>query len=185
MSARPTEEVSQLERQYGNGGEPQLLDVIDIPVIRHRSKDHQKENWLLNPRMRWSQVGQFDRNNLPRLVDADSPLWPNSLNGLTDRVPQYVTPYLQDSLRFINVDSLRVGVSSPFRPSANAVPNLRGHFQYSGQVYSLRITDPDFEARAAGLAYGDYMFGEMYLTISLGEPFHGYAFKLIAGLIRA
>ena len=188
VSARPTEEVSQLERQYGkygNGGEPQILNVIDIPVISHRPKDHQRENWLLNPRIRWSQIGQFDSNDLSGLVDADLPLWPDSLSGLSDRVPQYVTPYLRDSLRFIKVDSLRITVSPPFGSSADAAPNLRGRFQYSGQDYSLRITDPDVEARAMGLAYQDYEVGERYLTISLGEPFQGYAFKLIAGLIKA
>ena len=184
VGARPTEEVSQLERQYENGGEPQPLDVIDIPIIRHQPKDHQRENWLLNPRVRWAKAGQLDHNMLPRLVDADSPLWANSQRGLSDRVPQYVTPYLQDSLRFIRVDSLRVAVSPPFRHSANAVPTLRGHFQYSGQDYSLRITDPDAEARSTRLAYQDYTVGERYLTISLGEPFQGYAFKLIAALIR-
>ena len=176
VSARPTEEVSQLERQYENGGEPQLLEVIDIPVIGNQPKDHQRENWLLNPRVRWVKVGQFAHNVLPGLVDADSPLWSDSLKGLSDRVPEYVTPFLQDSLRFTMVNSLRVTVSPPFRSSSDTVPSLRGHFCHNGQSYSLRIIDPDVEARATGLAYQDYTVGERYLTISLGEPFQGYAF---------
>ena len=30
---------------------------------------------------------------------------------------------------------------------------------------------------------GDYPIGESYLTVSLGEPFEGYSYKLIAAVI--
>ena len=53
VSDRPGEEVSQIERQYENGGGPQLLDVIDIPLRLALPKNHQQENWLLDPDRRW------------------------------------------------------------------------------------------------------------------------------------
>ena len=57
VSARPSEEVSELERRYQDGGEPQLLDIIDVPLIEARPIYYQQENWLLDPQHRWQKVG--------------------------------------------------------------------------------------------------------------------------------
>lgn len=49
ISARPSEEVSEDERQYEDGSDPCVLDVIDIPLIRRQPHACQTENWLLDP----------------------------------------------------------------------------------------------------------------------------------------
>ena len=62
---------------------------------------------------------------------------------------------------------------------------LRRSFQYNGHMYSLRITDPISESRAEKLGSGVIPIDdERFLTISLGEPFEGFAYKLIAAIIR-
>ena len=61
---------------------------------------------------------------------------------------------------------------------------MRGHFHYNGADYRLRITDADSENGAIDLPYGEYPVGERYLTISLGGAFEGYAYKLIAAIIK-
>ena len=48
VSDRKTQEVSEYERQYKNGSDPKVLDIIEIPVIQRQPKDYQTENWLLN-----------------------------------------------------------------------------------------------------------------------------------------
>ncbi len=185
VSARPNEEVSESERQYENGDEPRLLDIIDVPLLRMTPTGYQQENWLLDPSRRWERVQRFDVSALDQLVDPIDVLWMDghsSGSGSNDRIPLDDTISLNDSLRMIKVEALQVTVSPPDREGGS--PVLRGSFRYSTSDYSLRITDPEVEMRAAQLAYRDYTVGERCLTISLGEPFQGYTYKLIAGIIR-
>ena len=86
-------------------------------------------------------------------------------------------------MRLIQVDYLTVVVSEPARASAN-YPILRGRFSYHGDEYCFRITDPESESGSVDLAYGEYRVGDRFLTVSLGEPFEGNAYKLIAAIIK-
>ena len=53
ISARDGGAVSERERRYEDGSDPQVLDVMDVPVLQRRSEDYQTENWLLDPKRRW------------------------------------------------------------------------------------------------------------------------------------
>ena len=186
VSAREDEEVSPQERCYADGGDPQVLDVIDVPLLNPRPKTYQRENWLLDPGRRWAKVTRVAWNDLQTMIDRDEPLWTNgdsTRSGHNDRVPLAETAVIKDSLRLIRVDTLTVTVSEPSRPSAD-FPILRGSFRYHGDDYCFRITDPESESGALNLPYGEYRVGERYLTVSLGEPFEGHAYKLIATIIK-
>ena len=186
ISARESEEVSEDERQYEDGNDPCVLDIIDVPVISPRPKSYQQENWLLDGKRRWIKVNRVGEKALPIFMDADEDLWINgysSNRGLNDRIPFSDANRLNASLRLIKVSSLQVNVSEPYK-STSTYPELRGYFSYNRSNYSLRITDPDVESRAKELDYGDYSIGERFLTISLAEPFEGYSYKLIAAVIE-
>lgn len=77
MSPREHEEVALEEQRYENGEVPQLLDIIDIPLVAPRPRLHRPENWLLNPNFYWNKVGRFEVNRLPSLLDAQGSLWIN------------------------------------------------------------------------------------------------------------
>lgn len=186
VSARDDEEVSPRERCYADGGDPQVLDVIDVPLLSPRPKTYQRENWLLDPNHRWAKVGQATWNDLRSMTDRDEPLWINGHStrvGQNDRIPLAETAAISNSLRLIKVEALTVTVSEPSRPSAD-FPMLRGSFNYLGDEYRFRITDPESESGSLNLSYGDYSVGERYLVVSLGEPFEGHAYKLIATIIK-
>ena len=186
VSARDDEEVSAQERSYADGGDPKILDVIDVPLLGHKPKTYQRENWLLDPNRRWAKVGSVEWDDLPAMSDRNGPLWINghsTLAGQNDRVPLDDTTYIDDSLRLIRVDALTVTVSEPLRPSAD-YPILRGSFDYHGEEYCFRITDPESESGSVEVPYGEYTVGERHLTVSLSEPFEGHAYKLIATIIR-
>ena len=186
VSNREDEEVSRRERCYADSGDPRILDIIDVPLLGQRPKSYQRENWLLNPTLRWTRIGSVTWDTLHSMTDSDQPLWLNgysTANGNNDRVPIADADGLGDSLRLIKVDALTVTVSEPLRPSAD-YPILRGSFSYCGDDYCFRITDPTSESGSVNLDYGDYRVGERYLCVSLGEPFEGYAYKLIATIIK-
>lgn len=131
-------------------------------------------------RIRW--------DDLPKWIAPDAPLWINghsSRDGVNDRVPIAETNRLSDSLRLIKVDELPVSVQPP-KPGKTR-PVLRGSFRYNGIDSRLKITDTNAErkSRDMGLSCGEYAVGQRYLTISLGEPFEGYCYKLIAVIIKA
>jgi Dual OB-containing domain len=60
VSDREHEEVSEYERQYEDGSDPRILDIIDVPLIAPRASPHQPENWLLDPGMYWRKLESLD-----------------------------------------------------------------------------------------------------------------------------
>ncbi len=56
-------------------------------------------------------------------------------------------------------------------------------FSLNGVQYSLAITDPAVERVYLASNNDAYNVGKAILCISLGEPYQGYAYKLIASVI--
>ena len=188
VSARPSEEVSEYERQYENGRDPRVLDVIDVPLLRPTPKDYQQENWLIDNQRYWVNVGRVSPADLDQLTDPTASLWLNnhsSYNGLNDRMPLEAARNLRESLRLIKLHGLTLLVSAPGANFGNFRRSVQGRFQYNGVAYWLRVTDPVYERRYLQQADGSYSVGECFLTISLGEPFQGHSYKLIAAIIPA
>ena len=46
------------------------------------------------------------------------------------------------------------------------------------------VTDPGYERTYLAKLDGAYEIGECYLTVSLGEPYEGACYKLIAAIIE-
>src|SRR5882762_9774133 len=90
VSAREHEEVSEYERQYQDGSDPRVLDIIDVPLLNAQAKGYQQENWLLDPDHYWSKTGRAGWGDLAHLADPVAPLWVNghsTYNGLNDTIP--------------------------------------------------------------------------------------------------
>ena len=187
VSAREKQEVSEWERQYEDGSDPCVLDVIDVPVLKAQPEDYQQENWLLDPDYYWQKIRSVTPNELTQLIDPVAPLWTNedsTKNGQNDRVPTRVAKSLNHSLRLIRVNDLELYVSRPGKDFGNNRRSVQGRFQHAGTDYWLRVTDPVYERQYLQKPEGHYPIEESFLTISLGEPWKGYAYKLIAAIIK-
>ena len=159
VSARPDQAVSENERLYVGGSEPQVLDVLDIPLQRWQPENHQRENWLLDPDNVWTRVGTVTWGSLEALVDPSAPLWLNGFGSSTspnDRVPvdkthdldnalrsgwrpftiqqwkSYLDSSIAHSLRLIRVSDMRLQV---FQTSTGR--RVRGIFSYRSSQYRL------------------------------------------------
>lgn len=185
VSSRLKEAVSEYERQYEDGRDPRVLDIIEVPLLEHRPKSYQSENWLLDRSQRWRKTGRVSLGEIGSFVDPISSLWINddsSYNGCNDRIGFEQAQSLNSSLRFIRVSKLILSVSRAYN---NSKGQIRGRFSHAGDEYELRVTDPECESKYLKKPYDNYPIGECFLTISLGETFKGYCYKLIAAIIRA
>lgn len=78
--------------------------------------------------------------------------------------------------------SLKVFV--PGEVFGNSKRRVQAQFHFSGTQYALWVTDPNIERSYLACADSDYKLSECYLTISLGEPYDGYCYKLVAAIIK-
>lgn len=187
VSDREGEEVSEDERRYEDGREPEVLDIIDVPLLSPKPNNHQQENWLLDSDCYWVKMGVLPQYSLQQLVDPIAPLWidgNSTYRGLNDQVPLARAKSLDSSLRLIHVDRVQLSVFRPGEAFGNPKRRVQGRFSYAGQEYALWITDPVYERKYLSEPDGEYEIGESFLIISLGEPFNEACYKLIATVIQ-
>ena len=187
VSGRDGQEVSEYERQYADGSDPRVLDVVDVPLIKRVAGDWQSENWLLDSEWYWWKVGCCSWFDLPALADAPQPLWLDgfsTLHGSNDRIPIAAMEQTTDSLRLVEVDELALSVFMPGEAFGNRKRRVQGRFRHAGRLYALWVTDPVCERKYLAKLDAIYRLGHCFLTISLGEPFDGHCYKLIAAVIE-
>jgi hypothetical protein len=186
VSSRPAGELSEEECRYENGQDPRLFDVITIPMVEPRPHGFQSENHLIDDGYYWAKEREAGWDDLKAALDKVSgPLWDNSsssYNGLLDRVEESTANELGSSLRLVEVKDLKIVVAVEGGGLFPAKRKVRGRFTLNGAQYSLSVTDPVVERQYLAGKDGEFKVGNAILCISLGEPFEGYAYKLIAGV---
>lgn len=184
VSERPGEEVSDGERQYFNGDDPKLLDVMDIFLQRAVPDQYQPENWILDSDYCWIRAAQLTYGDLPGLADQPPALWSrgsSSRGGISDRITPAEAVASSGSLYLISVDSMQLIVSRE-RSEQGYRARVRGHFSYRGTQYRLVVTDPEIERTYKPGPEGEFPLGACYATVSLAKPWGGYSYKLIAAI---
>ena len=187
VSARENREVSEYERQYEDGSDPNVLDIVDVPVLEPLSEGWQTENWLLDPEFYWRRAGTCSPFDLSGLTDPVAPLWidgNSTWHGRNDRLPCEPADPPSGSLRLIRVPRMELAVFRPGEAFGNAKRRVQGRFLHAGSEYALWITDPRYEREYLAKLDGAYQLGECYLTISIGEPYGQFCYKLVATIIE-
>jgi hypothetical protein len=186
VSDRPSEEVSEKEREYENGSDPKVRDIIDVPLKEHRPKAFQTENWLLDPTIYWKRVGEMTWNELAGFSDDPAELWLNGQStgaGLNDRVSLADSGNLTNSLYLLHLDRMAVRVFAPGEYFGDPKRRVQADFAHRRVNYHLWVTDPIIEKKYLAGKDGDFSIGECFITVSLGEPHKGYCYKLVATVI--
>lgn len=192
ISSRPTEEVTEYERQYEDGTDPRVLDIIDVPVISHHPHACQSENWLIEADEYWVRAGRAKWLNLKAFVENPAALWQNvqsTYHGMNDEIPLAMADVLPHSLHLIHLDSLQLHVFAPGTNFGNAKRRVQAAFQHRGIQYKLWVTDPLIEREYLAQDNGTSILGESLLCLSLGEPYlkndvEWYRYKLVAAIIQ-
>ncbi|MDQ6945974.1 MAG: hypothetical protein M3256_06800 [Actinomycetota bacterium] len=187
VSDREHQEVSEYERQFEDGSDPQVLDVIDLPLLDWRPGTYQQENWLLDPDHYWVRTGRVSWNDLDVFTDRVEPLWVNgysTYHGLNDEIPMELADALESSLVLIRVARVQLSVFAPGEAFGNSKRRVQARVSHRGNDYRLWVTDPVYERAYLAQPDGEYQLGECFMTISLGEPYRGYSHKLIAAIMQ-
>lgn len=193
VSRRPGQEISEEERWYRNGKDPEVLDIVEISMEGPKPQLHQQENHLIDDGFYWSRKGRISWTELEASVeDPDGPLWTNgssSYHGQNDRVPEQLVSSLSRSLFLVRPESLTISVSTEgggdYGPSRR---RLRARLKLAGLPYRLAVTDPWLEGQLLSKDENEGLeldYTGAILCVSLGELFNGFAYKLVAAVITA
>jgi hypothetical protein len=174
------------DRQYQDGSEPALLDIVELETLRPRPMSFQSENVVLDDSTYWRRVGRLSWDELADLDTATGPLWTSGYStapGLNDKVPDEIAADLTTSLRLIRLDRLQLKVHVP-HPNYGNTLKVQARFEFSGVKYWLSVTDPVIEDAYIPQGSGTYELRESLLTVSLSEPAYGASYKLVAGVVQ-
>lgn len=172
-----------------DGTEPQVLDVLVIPLERPKPELHQPENWVIGGG-RWRLV---ERNALQKywsFLESHKEHGPDLFGDQSYRIPfeDICSSPVEESVVLIAPRNLRWQIAKGYSGRRQA----RAIFRLGKATYNLPVTDPIWEERLGELPYGNHRLtsadirtnDKILLTISLGEPFQNdFCYKLIAAII--
>jgi hypothetical protein len=154
-------------------------------LLQAAPHNHQTENHVIDTRSRWVKVGELPWDELEQLRERPASLWINSgstSTGVCNCISQAEAATLHDSLALIKPDNFSVEVGKHYW---TAKKTYRGNFGYNGSHYKLSLTDPIAIHAFAAKEDGTYVLNEVYLCISLTEPWekdNNRCHKLVASI---
>lgn len=182
VSSRSAHEISLGERRYQDGRDPDLLHLVSVQYLSPQPLPHQPENHIIDDGYYWSQQGTLDFRNIDAWLDTPQTLWDPGHSGYAftnNRVPDTTTAAASLYLIRVPLLTLVVGAKSTDYPKRI----VRGEFTYGRWPYCLAVTDPHVEAAYLAQPDGRYTLQAPVLCVSLGDPFQGYFYKLIAAVL--
>jgi hypothetical protein len=181
VSGRPLGELRRYEMLDRGRREPELLDIVEIPLLNRAPHAYQQENYVLGAG-RWRIVDRLDPTDLRRFLDDDEDgLWDIG-DGivLSDRISETAIGRVKSSLKLVRPEGPTLYVTQ----TATGSRQLRALFSYRERRYNLVITDPSFEAQNRDADLGRYELPDSTVfCLSIGEPFEGNCYKLVAGVM--
>lgn len=155
-----------------------ILDVLEIDVLNPCPNNSHSENYKCM--------------SMKRLPNVRVSVSASNLNGLCDTyhdkifynkgkaVPTSVFENGNYSLMFIKPDKTVI-----YKDFTNEeLGKLRMKITYNDIIYDLPVTDPAFLSKKETFSGTEQTMGDCYLTVSLGEEWDEWHYKLIAGVIE-
>jgi len=174
-----------------DGSEPKALDLVRLPLTRAQPAPGQPENWVIGEERWVLKARPLGPNLYPRLRDAIT-TGPVLLGSTQARVSAPAATQLTSSLALIKPSKLQWYLKRDLYDRLQP----RTRFDLDGQTYDLPVTDPAWTSRILRrLSQGEPGFypqeklglsgdSPVLLTVSLGEAFNGYCYKLVAAIVE-
>ena len=178
--------VLQRECLLDTGLEPRLLDLIIIPLEAPKPNTYQPENWTIE-KTQWKFAGHLDDAAAVALLSRLSSNDPVLFRNTSDRVAQRELEANPSSASLLVIEPTDLAFHYRSNPWNR---RIRAEFAQIGQHYDLGMTDPVFKERLGNhpddvriRADALVPAARFFLTVSLGEPWQGDCFKMVAGVI--
>lgn len=176
---------------YGDGNEAAILDVFEAELGEMcGSKSHPEDVFVTEKP--WRPVRRFDEPRDKRFIENFVAKSPVLLQGCGDRI--YIRKFAETpashSLELIRPDDLWWWIREENGKRRNRALFRLGHV--SRARYDLAVTDPQWLDRLRPLPTGIYPHSGFFrdkppttlFTVSLSEPFEGFHYKLVAGVVN-
>lgn len=192
VSSRDGEEISDAECQLECGTMFDLLDVLEIELVKHNPRLFQCENYLIDDSYYWSKVGKFSIGELTDICDYPQDLWSphdSSFYGLKDRVKEVDIHRLEDSLYLISPQELSIQVEMEGGIYGPPKKKVRAYFKYNDINFIFPITDRTVEGSYISKKEGLYSIqnpeDRIFMCISIGLPYDydNCCYKFVASII--
>lgn len=188
VSDRPDEEISDEECALSDGAKAELLDILEIPLIKEKPLSYQTENHLIDPSNKWKKIGRGTWKQVDDAIDDHrGPLWLNqgaSWGYTNNRVAESGTKILASSLILIRPEKISISVGPKGGLYDRKKRIVKANFSHDKCNYVLAVTDSDVEERfSSGKDRTEYITDSV-LCIRLGEIYRGHAYKLVAAVIE-
>ncbi|MBD5142734.1 MAG: hypothetical protein HDT22_03885 [Ruminococcus sp.] len=171
--------------KYDNGGDVNVLDIVEINFIKPTPTQAQSENWLYDSKIPWKKCGTVRLEDVIKWRDTDN------CNKVFRNLGKVVFPDSAsgESLLFLKIENPKVRKKTVESYYYKNVLETRLYidFSYKGNQYEeLPIRDPEICERYRGCENGDYSLGlqSAYAVFSLPEIFEntGKHHKILAKL---
>lgn len=162
--------IVESDLYYEDGTKCEVLDIVDVPVIRACGDEIQPENVLLDTSVYMKYVGKASLAD----VLAKHPV-ENRINILGNKY-SYITAQrigtVGYSLALVEVRNLKIWQGE--NPSGN--PKTKADFTYQMDRYTqVPVTDPIFYSVTNGT-----VFNRAILVVSIGTPYNEKYYKFVS-----
>jgi hypothetical protein len=188
VNAGNSNAISEEDRQYQDGTEADLLDIVKIWMQAPQPHAHHKEDHQILINYYWEKTGRATWPQITAATDkVTGTLWPNeakSFHGVNDKVSGGTAAGLPGSLFLIAPTRLDLVVNMESQwGGAPDRRRIRADFDFNGEHYNFVVTDPWVETRYFAGGNGTYRINDSRLCVSLPEILSGYSTKLVAAVI--
>jgi len=167
-----------------NGSPTEVLDVVRIEVKEPRPEPYQPENWVITDK-KWKLISRPGSEEHQSIIWSNIVTGPTLLGNQSDRIHirKFEDQPAEASLALIMPSKIEwtIGIDIKGHRQTRAV------FKLKGTTYDLAVTDEAWKRHLGKLSKGSHPVksGEKFLlTISLGEPFNKYCYKLVSSVLQ-
>lgn len=178
VSGDKGEEIT-FQLKYENGQRPEVLDIVEIPLIKKRPNKYQPENFLVDEGRDCRKLGKYELKDLEKLCDDPERIFENEgYETGKVRSETMLESAMNSSLLFVKVEELTLK-----RFLWNGKRRVKAVFPYKGTTYDIFVTDPEIPKN--GKDRERLLSGNIFLCVSTGLPYtDGYCYKWVASIIH-